>query len=1127
MPVVQMVSQRALGHWRLLTAMVVGVLLSSALMACVFLYSDAIRDLGLEHSLETKQPIDLDVKVVSSTSSTTENEHRIRKNTTDEIIGGNGGDVVDQLIHYGRSATFYLAPTSSTVAPTEQDRPRAHFQFVDELDQHVKVSAGTAPATRARLDSGALVVEAWIGKATADRLNVTVGQEFNLFPHWRQDLPPVRLVISGIVEPNDAKERFWFGKDDRFEMATTSWPTYPLFISEETYIKQLAVYMSDMDGSYETYAFVDIARINSTNARSVEDRFKAMDLALRSRVADTYFESKLSATLTEFREKLFFTKLPLFALMLQIVGIALFYLVMVSTMVVDREIGEIALLKSRGASTRQIMSVFAIEGFGIGTFATILGPLVATGGISLLGFTPPFENLSDGGLLPVRLTLQSFVLAGLGALLAFAALMWPAYRACRFSITNYKQQISRPAAQSAFLKYYLDLVFIVAGAFAFYQLRQHGSLATTDVFGGLSADPILLATPSLFMLMIALVFLRLFPLALRVAAWLSRNIPGPTISLGLTRMVRNPVQHSRLILLLILTTAVGMFAAGFRATLEQGYDDRAGYQAGAKARIGDVRAPFGANNEVFRSTIEGVTGSGDVSIALRQEGYYSITRLRSENVVILGVELDRFVDIAFWRDDFADKSLATLMKEVTPDPGARPVPQGVEVPRSARYLGLWAQNPLAANAATFGIRTVDDAGIYMEYRFVPAGPAGADRWQFFTTDLTRPATFRTNYVPTGARRVDSFFIRNQGVQPNVPENITVAIDELQLWEAATLPTDAARNGFGGGPATVESFDDVSRYEAISGSISEGNAGAFNRTDDSGGKVGAGIRLAFVRGRGGPPLAGIRLARGATSLPVVISQGFLDSTKKKVGDEFIVYINRQYIVVKAVGSFKLFPGFDPNEKRSLFVTDVKSAQEALSRVPSLADAAYVNEAWLGDRGKGAITQASLKAAGVAAERVLDRQVVFASQSSDPLIAASWEGILFLSFGAVLLLSTLGFVTYSVLSAESRSLEFALLRTMGFSSKQVFGVVSFEQCFVILAGVLAGTLLGFPLGRLMIGYLGITENGADPLPPLLSKVSWQAVVTVYAMLAIVVVTTVAALVALYSRLAVGRALRMGEL
>ncbi len=1129
LPVIRMVSQRALGHWRLLAAMVIGVMLSSALLACVFLYSDAIRDLGLEHSLKNKSATELDVRVVTSTSSTTDNEYAIRQRTTDEILRGNAGDVVSSVVHYGRSATFYLAAPGTKAAPTEPDRPRAHFQFLDGLEDHIVMVEGAAPRTREKLANGALVIEARIGKESAERFNVKVGQEFDLFPHWRQDLPPVRLVISGIIEAKDAKERYWFGKDDRFSITTTTWPTYPLFFEEKTFLKELGAYLPDMDGNFETYAFVDIGRINSTNARGVEDRFKGMDSALRSRIQDTYVETKLAATLAEFREKLFFTKLPLFALMLQIVGIALFYLVMVSTMVVDREIGEIALLKSRGASTRQIMTVFAIEGFGIGAFATIAGPLVAAGAISLLGYTPPFQDLSGGGLLPVRLTVQSFALAGLGAILAFAALLWPAYRACRFSITNYKQQISRPAAQSAFLKYYLDLVFIIAGAFAFYQLRQRGSLATKDVFGGLSADPILLVTPSLFMLMIALVFLRIFPLALRVAVWLSRNIPGPTISLGLTRMVRSPVQHSRLILLLILTTAVGMFAAGFRATLEQGYDDRAGYKAGAEARFGDVRAPFAASNDDLRAAAERATGSNSVSVATRLDGYYNATKFRSENIIVLGVETGKFAELAFWRDDFAGPSMQDFMKKVAADANAPALPSGVAVPVGTRYLGMWVQNPLPVNSATMGVRLVDAAGIYTEYRFAPSGAAGADRWQFYVSDLTRPASLRPNYVPKGNRLLDSVYIRTQGLAPSVPENITVSIDELQSHPDRALPppADLAANGFGTAGTVFESFDDASRYELISGALGEGSSGAFNRTDANGGKAGSGIRVAFVRGRAGPPLAGIRTIRGNTSLPVVVNQGFLDTYKKTVGEEFVVYANRQYTTVKVVGAFDLFPGFDPKEKRALFVTDLASAQVTLSRVAGVGDAAYVNEVWLGDRGKGPVTKESLKAGGVQAERIFDRQEILASQSADPLIAASWEGILFLSFGAVLLLSTLGFVTYSVLSAESRSLEFALLRTMGFSGKQVLGVVSFEQCFVILAGVLAGTLLGFPLGRLMIGYLGITENGADPLPPLLSHVSWQAVITVYTMLGIVVVTTVTSLVILYSRLAVGRALRMGEL
>jgi putative ABC transport system permease protein len=162
----------------------------------------------------------------------------------------------------------------------------------------------------------------------------------------------------------------------------------------------------------------------------------------------------------------------------------------------------------------------------------------------------------------------------------------------------------------------------------------------------------------------------------------------------------------------------------------------------------------------------------------------------------------------------------------------------------------------------------------------------------------------------------------------------------------------------------------------------------------------------------------------------------------------------------------------------------------------------------------------------ADGLFDRVDIRAAQDADPLIAASWEGILFLSFAAVVLLTGLGFAVYATLAVQSRSLEFAILRTMGYTNKQVLGLVSFEQMFVIVAGVVVGTFLGFPLGRLMIGYLGVTESGADPVPPLVSQVSWSAVLTVYSLLAIVFIGTIASLAAVYSRLAVHKALRIGE-
>lgn len=274
------------------------------------------------------------------------------------------------------------------------------------------------------------------------------------------------------------------------------------------------------------------------------------------------------------------------------------------------------------------------------------------------------------------------------------------------------------------------------------------------------------------------------------------------------------------------------------------------------------------------------------------------------------------------------------------------------------------------------------------------------------------------------------------------------------------------------------------------------------------------------------MVGIRLAGESGPLNALVSTTFLREQDKKVGDTIVAYVNRQYVDLRIAGSFDLFPGYDPAKDPHLFVADLAAVQARAARVPFFGGTAYPNEIWFGP-GSGSYNQAALAEAGFRTEALLDRASILAEQRSDPLVAASWEGILFLAFAAVLLLSGLGFIIYSGLSAKTRSLEFAILRTMGLSGKQILGVVSFEQLFVIASGVLTGTLLGFPLSRLMIGYMGLTENGEDPLPPLLSRVSWQAVATVYTLLGIVVAATVLSLVVLYSRVAVSRALRAGDL
>jgi hypothetical protein len=188
----------------------------------------------------------------------------------------------------------------------------------------------------------------------------------------------------------------------------------------------------------------------------------------------------------------------------------------------------------------------------------------------------------------------------------------------------------------------------------------------------------------------------------------------------------------------------------------------------------------------------------------------------------------------------------------------------------------------------------------------------------------------------------------------------------------------------------------------------------------------------------------------------------------------------------------------------------------------------NEAWyrLASEGDVEAVRAALSAPALGAQRVLDTPAERLVQQSDPLVAAGWEGILAIAFGAVLLLSAIGFLVYSYLTAQERALEFAIMRTLGFSRTQIFGVVAFEHLFVIAAGMGLGTLVGLQVGRLMMDFLGTDEQGATVLPPFVLGVSWPSIFVAWGILGAVFAATIAAVVLLYVRLQVHRALRIGD-
>ena len=141
-------------------------------------------------------------------------------------------------------------------------------------------------------------------------------------------------------------------------------------------------------------------------------------------------------------------------------------------------------------------------------------------------------------------------------------------------------------------------------------------------------------------------------------------------------------------------------------------------------------------------------------------------------------------------------------------------------------------------------------------------------------------------------------------------------------------------------------------------------------------------------------------------------------------------------------------------------------------------------------------------------------------------AGWGALLFIAFGAVLVLSCMGFLIHAYVPFRSREAEFALMRTIGFSMRQLMTLVWLEQALVIAAGMALGTWMGGRLGATIMPFLGHDERGDQILPPFVLEVNWGTLAVTYVAMVLVFGVITAGVIWFVRRISLQRILRLGE-
>ncbi len=718
-------------------ATALGLVASVALMMSVPLYADAVYYRVLRQKLEReteRPPFTFMFRYVGAWAGTVQLEDVLQ---VDEYLSTTAGPALGlpckAFVRYFETDNFQLFPQEDVAyADTRDPLTWVSFGSATDLQNHVKIE-GNFPAVADPAPDSTSSVEVMVSKSLADELGLQVGETYVTFARRKlegsaQRTWQIPVTIAGVWEPLDPKEEYWFYRPAALEDV--------LIVPEETFRGRLSAYLSDEVYLGVWYLVMDGSGVYASDVNWLLVRINSVRQKAAALLPGTELAISPAGALQEYRKASALLTFLLYAFSVPIVGLILAFIALVVGLIVERQRGEIAILRSRGATAVQVLGIALLEGLLIGALALLVGAPVSAAIARIIGRARSFLDFTLRADLRVGITLASlrYGLAAIG--LALVAQIVPMIGVARHTVVTYRQERARSLRPPWWQRAWLDVLLLIPAGYGMYLLRRQGSIALPGTRGMLSADPfqnpLLFLVPALGIFAITLFILRILPLVVSAIAWVSSHLGGSVgVLLAARHLSRMPGFYAAPLVLLVLTLSLSAFTASIAQTLDHHLYDQTYYQFGADMRVVEMgestetdrqmAAAFGATPTpireegprwLFLPVSEHLKVPG-VRAAARVGRYSAFSNLGggTQEGKFIGIDRLDFAQVAFWRRDFAPQSLGALMNALALEPGGVLVPYG--------FMGLNIGDTFRLNVNLYGQRIPMDMKVVGFFHMFP------------------------------------------------------------------------------------------------------------------------------------------------------------------------------------------------------------------------------------------------------------------------------------------------------------------------------------------------------------------------------------------------------------------------
>ncbi|MEP6681306.1 MAG: hypothetical protein ABJB65_07485, partial [Chloroflexota bacterium] len=557
---------------RLVAERTAGVLLFMLVAVTAFVAAAAPRlfnqlaDQGLRHEVAVASSVERDIELSEV------NRLEARAGRPLDAVEAHGKELqaglpasVQRLIA-GRS---YVIESPQYVVLQPPDQPTfVSLRYQSGIEAQVTFVAGRPPtgATTTAAIPGigtpdgspvqGSVYEAALSRQTAEEIGVSVGDRLFMTPDRTQQGAllglggvPAGIEVVGIFEPREPQGEYWLNDTSLqraslepvsintrlvFATALVAPDAYPSLLDAVLGMQYTWRYFIDpqrWDAGDLDALLGDLRRMQTTHA-SVGALQLGTGPTLRtglSAIADRYVAQRRTSQAL---------------LMLAAVGpasVATGAMGLVGLMLVRRRRGQLLLARGRGASALQILAAQLGESVVLVAAPGFVGYLAARSLIS--------ARDSDWSI------IAAIAVAVLATVLVLAATLPPALAAPH---AEEREEAGSFGASPRRL-IFEGLVLVLAVA-ATVLLRGRGLEAQTASGGEIGIDPFLAAVPLLLGLVVGLATLRLYPLPLRVLAWVAALRKDLVPVLALRRIGRQSALAHLPLLVLLATVGIGGFS---------------------------------------------------------------------------------------------------------------------------------------------------------------------------------------------------------------------------------------------------------------------------------------------------------------------------------------------------------------------------------------------------------------------------------------------------------------------------------------------------------------------------------------------------------------------------------------